>query len=117
MGGRGSLGPLTLRMLRRERKWVTEDRALQMFERPARPEAETGTLSPPLDGRDMAAATAAFLRMSDGPFLTGRYLTIEVTSPAIERCGPRMLLLRLMDLNGAKHGALSPTTLGGFWFF
>jgi hypothetical protein len=64
----------------------------------ARPETETGVRSPSLDGRDMAgAATGAFFRRSDGSFLAGHYLTAEVTSPAIEQCGPRIRRLRLMD--------------------
>jgi hypothetical protein len=87
---------------------VLRDRscALPMF-RLARPEAETGARSPPLDGRDMAgAATVAFFRRSEGPFLIGHFLTAVVASPAIERWAPRMLRLRLMDLNGARHGAL-----------
>jgi hypothetical protein len=97
-------GRSILRMLRRERAGPTEHRALQTFGRLARPEAETGARSPLLDGRDKAgAATAAFFRRSDGSFLAGHYLTTEVTSPAIERCGQRMLRLRLMDLNGARH--------------
>jgi hypothetical protein len=111
-------GRSILRMLRRERVGLTEHRALQMFGRLARPEAETGARSPLLDGRDKAgAATAAFFRRSNGSFRAGHYLTTEVTSPALERCGPRMLRLRLMDLNGARHRILSSTTLGGFWFF
>jgi hypothetical protein len=111
-------GRSILRMLRRERAGPTEHRALQMFGRLARPEAETGARSPPLDGRDMAgAATVAFFRRSEGPFLIGHFLTAVVASPAIERWGPRMLRLRLMDLNGARHRILSSTTLGGFWFF
>jgi hypothetical protein len=43
------------------------------------------------------AATGAFFRRSEGSFLSGHYLTAEVASPAIERCGPRMFRLRLMD--------------------